>query len=273
MQNNLSAVRQDGEIVGAIVVSNDVTAAKQAAAQLAAREKELEQQREVTQAKTLFVNAVTHELRTPLTTIRGYGEFLEEGLGGSLSAQQADYVHQIDRAARRLESLVDDLLDYARIEAGVFTLRCERADLVARVREVAESFLPQVREAKVALELDLPTEPVLLEMDAVRVGQVLTNLLANALKFTPPGGRIALAVRREDGHVRCEVADTGPGIAEADLSRLFKRFSQLDEGVRRRAGTGLGLSISKALVEAHGGQIGVVSTPGQGSTFWFTLPA
>jgi PAS domain S-box-containing protein len=273
MQNNLSAVRQDGQIVGAIVISNDVTAAKQAAAQLAAREKELEQQREVTALKTQFVNAVTHELRTPLTTIRGYGEFLEEGLGGSLNPQQADYVHQIDRAARRLESLVDDLLDYARIEAGVFTLRREPADLVAKAHEVAGSFQPQVREAQVTLDLEVPDGPLVLDMDAMRVGQVFTNLLANALKFTPPGGHIVLAVRREDGRVRCEVADTGPGIAEADLPRLFQRFSQLDEGVRRRMGTGLGLSICKGLVEAHGGEIGVWSELGRGSTFWFTLPA
>jgi PAS domain S-box-containing protein len=271
-QNNLAAVRRDGEIVGAIVISSDVTAVKQAAAQLAARDQELEQQRELTRLKTQFVNAVTHELRTPLTTIRGYGEFLEEGLGGSLNPQQTDYVHQIDRAARRLETLVNDLLDYARIEAGVFTLRRERADLLERVREVVDSVQPQVREARVTLHVDLPEAPLELEMDALRVAQVLTNLLANALKFTPPGGRIDLLLRRMDGHVRCEVKDTGPGIAAIDLPKLFKRFSQLDAGVRRGVGTGLGLSISKALVEAHGGTIGVESEPGVGSTFWFTLP-
>ncbi|MDB5102035.1 MAG: hypothetical protein JWM80_6456 [Cyanobacteria bacterium RYN_339] len=271
-QNNLAALRRNDEIVGAIVISSDVTASKKAAAQLAAREKELDQQRQLTLLKTQFVNAVTHELRTPLTTIRGYGEFLEEGMGGSLTHEQADYVHQIDRAARRLESLVDDLLDFARIEAGVFTLRRERGDLAARVRDVADSFQPQVREAQVELHLDLPDAPLELEMDAMRVGQVITNLLANALKFTPPGGRIDVSVKREGAFAYCEVRDTGPGIAQEDLPRLFKRFSQLDEGARRPVGTGLGLSISKALVEAHGGHIDVRSELGVGSTFWFKLP-
>ncbi|MNX77328.1 Alkaline phosphatase synthesis sensor protein PhoR [compost metagenome] len=135
------------------------------------------------------------------------------------------------------------------------------------------SLVPQAKDADLLLEAALPEAPVVLMMDAKRVGQVLLNLLGNAIKFTPAGGRITVAVIPEPAEVRVEVRDTGIGIAPEAQQQLFEKFYQVESaGARGRAGVGLGLSISKALVEAHGGRIGVVSAPGKGSCFWFTIP-
>ncbi len=232
---------------------------------------ELAAAQEVDRLKTEFVNAVSHELRTPLTSILGYAEFLEDGLGGDLTPQQAEYVQQIEVGAQRLTRLVDDLLDFARLEAGTFKLRVAPDDLGEKVREVVDSLRPQAQEAQLSLSVDLPPEALVVPMDAHRIGQVLLNLVNNAIKFTPPGGEVQVRVVREDGGLRGEVSDTGVGIAAADLPRLFLKFSQLDPGLHK-GGTGLGLSIAKAIIEAHGGEIGVESEPGRGSTFWFTLP-
>ncbi|MEB3330062.1 MAG: ATP-binding protein [Candidatus Sericytochromatia bacterium] len=225
--------------------------------------------RELDRIKGNFVNSVSHELRTPLTTIMGYAEFLEDGVAGPLSDEQRGFVHQIQASTARLQRLVDDLLDFARIDAGTFTLRSEPRDVCALLRAVAGSLRPMVAEARLALSLACAEEPCVAEVDPQRLEQVLTNLLTNAIKFTPAGGTISASVRREGTHLRVEVRDTGVGIASEDLPRLFQRFSQLDH---LKGGTGLGLSISRALVEAHGGQMGVTSTLGEGSCFWFTLP-
>jgi signal transduction histidine kinase len=132
--------------------------------------------------------------------------------------------------------------------------------------------MPQVAEARVALTLDLPDDELPAVLDVDRIERVLINLVTNAIKFTPPGGTIRVRARQVDDCLRCEVTDTGVGIPKEDQSKLFLRFSQLGEAPRK-GGTGLGLSITKAIVEAHGGHVGVESEPGQGSTFWFALPA
>jgi signal transduction histidine kinase len=235
------------------------------------RQGELEQVRELDRLKTNFVGAVSHDLRTPLTSIMGYAEFLEDGIGGDLSGDQQAFVTQIMKSADRLEMLVNDLLDFARLDAGTFKLALQTRDLQAKLIEVAESLRPQIEEAKLTLEIQTSSEPLLVPMDVQRIERVLINFLSNAIKFTLPGGRIRLEARREGESVICEVSDNGEGIAEEDLSQLFQRFSQLKNG-QRKGGTGLGLSICKAIIEAHGGEIGVRSAIGQGSTFWFSLP-
>jgi len=228
--------------------------------------------RKLDKLKGDFVNSVSHELRTPLTAIRGYAEFLEDEIGGPLSMSQQEYVQRIMQGTDRLQRLVDDLLDFARMDAGTFTLRCQEADLGRQVREIVESLRPQAQEAQVSVEAVLPDLPLAAPMDPQRITQVLANMVSNALKFTPQEGRIVVSAFAEGDHLRCEVADTGIGITPEDVPRLFQRFSQMDAGSRKIGGTGLGLSISKALVEAHGGAIGVRSEVGKGSTFWFTLP-
>lgn len=219
--------------------------------------------------KTNFVNAVSHDLRSPITSILGYAEFLEDGLGGPLTPPQARFVAQIRQGGRRLHNIVDDLLDFARLEGGVFALRLEEASFTEKLQQTVESLLPQAMNAGIRLLVDAP--PLTGRMDTYRIGRILTNLIQNAITFTPRDGTICVQARMSAGAIRCEVIDTGSGIAPEDMPKLFRRFSQLDHGAQK-GGSGLGLSICKALVEAHGGSIGATSELGKGSTFWFTLP-
>lgn len=242
-------------------------------ARLTARELEQTNARllELDQLKSNFVNAVSHDLRSPVTAILGFTEFLEDELGGPLTPTQVDFVTQIQRNSRRLVRLLDDLLDFARMDAGSFVLKLEDSDLAATIESMVRSLRPQAEAAKLQLTASVPDTPLRVRMDPERIERVLANLLTNAIKLTPPGGSIRVRATPAGDVVRCEIIDTGIGIASADIPKLFQRFSQLSAG-SKRGGTGLGLSISKALVEAHGGSIGVESELGKGSTFWFTVP-
>jgi len=232
-----------------------------------------ERLKELDRLKQDFLNSVSHELRTPLTSIRGYTEFLQDEVGGSLNDEHHGFVARIAEGTERLERLVDDLLDFARMEAGAFKLAIHRASLTDKVKEIAASLRPQARARRVELEVDVPAEPVFVPMDPDRIGQVLLNLVGNAIKFTPEGGRLGIRVLSGPNEMRVEIWDSGIGIAPGDQLRLFERFFQAQSSLtREQGGTGLGLPISKSLVEAHGGRIGVESRFGQGSTFWFTLP-
>ncbi|HEY9898008.1 MAG TPA: ATP-binding protein [Pantanalinema sp.] len=260
-----------GEHPGEILLEGlviDISDRKRLEETLEKRNRELQ---ELDRLKSSFVNAVSHELRTPLTSIMGYAEFLEDELGGALSADQAEFVKQIQASSQRLKRLIDDLLDFARIEAGTFKLAVAPFDLGDKVEEIVESLRPQAAQARVTLLSEVTGAPGELNADAQRLGQVLINLIGNALKFTPEGGRVTVRLRREPDAMVCEVEDDGPGIPPEDQPLLFQRFSQLEAG-KHKGGTGLGLAISKALVEAHGGKIGLESTPGRGSVFWFRIP-
>ncbi len=182
-------------------------------------------------------------------------------------------MREIQEGAKRLQRIVDDLLDFARMEAGTFQLVTRDADLRDLVSEVLGSLEPQAQDAKLTLATELPPTPVRLMMDPDRIGQVLLNLVGNAIKFTGTGGHITVHVEEQADMVRVEVRDDGIGIAPQHLDSLFDKFFQVDPSLTREyGGAGLGLAISKVLVESHGGQIGVESTLGKGSTFWFTLP-
>lgn len=262
-------------MIGAMEDISDRRRAEEERARSLARETavraEVEAIKELNRLKTQFVNAVSHDLRVPLTSMMGYAEFLEDGIGGGLTPQQTMFVDQIQKNARRLALMVDDLLDYARMEAGTLKLNLEEADLGARLAEVAQSLNPQVEAAGLTLDLELPPEPLFACFDVPRIERVLFNLLNNAIKFTSPGGRLKLQLEHDSEGILASVVDTGIGIAAEDQAKLFRPFSQL-VGARDKGGTGLGLNIVKLLVEAHGGAVGVSSKPGEGSCFWFTLP-
>jgi PAS domain S-box-containing protein len=255
--------------VSVLGVSQDVTERKQMEEALRQHNEQLQA---LDQLKTDFVNAVSHELRTPLTTALGYLELLEEGVPSPLTNGQQDYVQQIKESTLRLESLVNDLLDVASLNAGTFKLAPEPADLRDLVQKATALLEPQFDAASLRLDVELPASPLPARFDSRRIEQVLLNLVGNAIKFSHSGGTIAVRACRDGDRVRCEVADHGIGIALADQAKLFQRFGQLHAGASK-GGTGLGLWISKSIIEAHGGAIGVESRPGKGSTFWFTLPA
>lgn len=272
-----------GQILGIIGISREITGRKRMEEALRNRNDELVeaygalrmanvQLEKLDRLKTEFISAVSHELRTPLTSIVGYGEFLDEGFGGALSPKQRDFVRQIQENARRLKRIVDDLLDFARLEAGTFRLSVREADLRVKVRQVIESLRPLARDAKLEIQAEIAPGPLRIPMDPDRIEQVLLNLLANAIKFSPTGGIARIRVTKSAKSMRVEIEDQGIGIATEDIPRLFDRYYQAHPAVAHKGGVGLGLAIAKALVEAHGGRIGVESTVGRGSCFWFELP-
>jgi signal transduction histidine kinase len=232
-----------------------------------ARRRENERLRELGRMKEEFVASVSHELRTPLTSIRGY---LELVLEGDSTPEQADYLRVIDRNADRLLDLINDLLDVAQAENGHLVLNREPVALESVVADAVAGLEPTAAARQIELGLHVATEDGPVDLDRKRIGQLVDNLLSNALKFTPDGGSVDVRLAPENGHVRLDVSDTGIGIPEAEQARLFERFFRASG--QSIQGTGLGLAISKAIVEAHGGEIAVRSTEGIGTTFSVLLP-
>ena len=221
--------------------------------------------------KDEFLNTLSHELRAPLATMMAtLGTMKAEA--EAAGQPPGPYLASLMRNAKLLFGLVSDLLDSSRIHAGKFILVPRQVDVPALVEEVAADLAHMAEAKRLNLAWSVAPDVKGWTADEQRLWQVLVNLVGNAIKFTPEGGRIWLRACREEGALRFEVEDNGVGIAPHELGRLFRRFTQLgaSEG---RSGLGLGLSIAKAIVEAHGGAIGARSTPGEGSLFWFTLPA
>jgi signal transduction histidine kinase len=215
---------------------------------------------------------MSHELRTPLNAIIGFSQVLRQGLFGPVNAKQEEYLDDILSSGHHLLSLINDVLDLSKVEAGQVELEVASFSL----REALERGIVMVREPAsrrgVAVALELAPDVDLVEGDQRRLRQVVFNLLSNAVKFTPEGGSIVVASARVDGEVQVSVTDTGPGIVAEERERIFEEFHQTDVGVQQREGTGLGLALSKRLVELHGGRIWVESEHGYGSCFVFTLP-
>jgi signal transduction histidine kinase len=221
--------------------------------------------------KSDFLATMSHELRTPLNAIIGFSEVLHEQMFGELNERQLAYVEDVLEAGRHLLSLINDVLDLAKIEAGRMELEISRV-AVADVLTSAVSMHSE-RASRAGIELTLITEPeeITITADERRLRQVVFNLLSNAVKFTPRDGRIDLSARLDDGEVEIAVADTGPGIPAEELEAIFEEFGQASDG-KQADGTGLGLPLSRKLVELHGGRLWVESEVDRGSTFRFTLP-
>ncbi len=226
--------------------------------------------KEVDEMKRVFVASVTHELRSPLFAIESYVKMLRGSK--ALGDEERRQLARVEANASRLAHFVTSLLDQARIERGRLEYRPRAADLKLLIEDAAEFHRSQAEERgltlAVAVEPDLPA----LRVDPDLITQVVTNLVANAIKFTRPGGGVEVAARRREGGIECSVRDTGIGIPPQTLARLFRPFERGADPLRA-GGTGLGLSIAKAIVERHGGALSVESTPGRGSRFAFTLPA
>jgi signal transduction histidine kinase len=227
---------------------------------------------EVDRLKSEFVATVSHELRTPLTSIRGYTEILAEDVNGSLTDDERRIIQIIDRNGRRLLSLIEDLLTFSRIEAGTLVLRRGPVQLTDVLESACDAVRPSA-QAGLSIHLDMPPRLPAVEADAAQLERVMLNLLSNAVKFSPEGGLITVTARPERAEVIVSVADTGMGIDEQEQSRVFTRFFRATEAQRRAInGSGLGLAITKSIVEAHGGWIGLSSTPGAGTTVSLGLP-
>ena len=234
---------------------------------------QLEEQRRLERLKDEFISIVSHELRTPLTAIHGSLGLVCEGRAGALPPKASQLVDIAYRNSQRLVRLATDLLDLQKIESGSLTFDLRSHDLAGLLEAAVEANQPFGSRFEVALVLaDVPRD-VQVRVDADRMMQVLTNLLSNAAKFSPPHSRVTLGGERRGGEVRVSVTDRGPGIPRDFRDRIFQRFAQADSSTtRQREGTGLGLSISKAIVEHLGGRIGFESQEGVGTTFFIDLP-
>ena len=217
-----------------------------------------------------FVANVSHELRRPITSLKAMAEALEEGALDDHTAAR-DFVHRMHQEIDGLAQLTNELLALTRIESGAETLTLAPQSPGDLLTECARRMGPLASRADVALLVE-PTDAPRVRADGERVGQVLANLVHNAVKFTPAGGNVRLSAARDDGRVVFSVSDTGVGIERMDLGRVFERFYKADRS-RSGGGTGLGLAIAKHIVQAHGGDIEARSEgPGRGTTFRFTLP-
>jgi signal transduction histidine kinase len=219
--------------------------------------------------KSQFMANVTHELRTPIHGICGLSDLVESGVYGPVTSKQKDAQQSIKRSARSLLALIDDLLELSRSDAGKLVLSPERVDVKELVRTVVHAARWMVGTKPLSVDADVAADLPIIETDARALKQVLVNLLSNAAKFTPEGGRVVVRARRDGDHaVRFEVQDDGIGIAAEDQARIFEEFRQLDGSHERQfGGVGLGLSVVRRLTQAIGALIELHSEPGKGSTF------
>lgn len=269
IEGNPSLIRDEaGEPVEFVDVSRDVTERVELEARLAQALVEAEQAALV---KSEFLANMSHEIRTPLTSVLGFASFLDEM---PLEPTAKGYAGKVVSASRTLLAIVNDVLDFSKLEAGQLAIKPRPADAVECAADVLELFGAQAEAKGLSLALETGARGLAM-IDADRLRQVLMNLVGNAVKFTQAGSvRIACVWDPEHERLTCRVADTGPGLDAEAKAKLFQRFSQVDGSTARaHGGTGLGLAISKGLIEAMGGRIGVESRPGEGSTFWFEIPA
>ena len=228
---------------------------------------------EANRAKTDFLRMMSHELRTPLTAIQGYLELLEMGIYGGMTQEQISILRRIESNERHLLAIINDLLDFARVDARRVELRIGALP-VRDIRLAVDPLCrPQIDSKQLNYEWHAGEDTMVVRADREKVRQIVVNLVTNACKFTPRGGTIEVDCVRSDRAVELRVTDTGPGIPAQKLDAIFEPFVQLDNGLTRAtAGTGLGLAISRELARAMGGDLAVTSMLGQGSTFTLTLP-
>jgi len=228
---------------------------------------------EANKAKSKFVSVVTHELRIPMTSIKGYTDLLRQGAVGPINDMQKNFLGVIRNNVERMSALVSDLSDISHLETGRLKLNSTFLNLADQIQEIAATLTPRFQDKQQTLDIEAAGDLPKVFADPNRLAQVLTNLISNANKYTPNAGKVWVGARTEGDMVRVEVKDTGIGISEEDQAGLFGQFFRSESPeVREQQGWGLGLNVAKRLVALMGGEIGVISAVGQGSTFWFTLP-
>jgi len=242
-----------GGIIGATVVLQDVT-----------------RLRRFDELKNDLVATVAHEFRTPLTSLRMVIHLCLEQVVGPVTEKQADLLYAAREDCERLQAMVDDLLDLSRLEAGRIEMHPRPMAIDSLIKAAIEAHRTAAEERGVQLSAQLPLSEDEVAVDPERIALVFSNLVTNAIRHTPSAGKVEVRARRMDGAVRFEVADTGEGIPPEYQRRVFDKFFRVPGSASH--GAGLGLSIAKEIVLGHDGEIGVESQPGQGSTFWFTLP-
>jgi len=236
---------------------------------LESRNREIER---VNRLKGEFLSSMSHELRTPLNAIIGFSTLLVQEKAGNLNDQQKRFVGEIGQAANHLLSVINDILDISKIEAGRLQLQPEAFMLGEGLGEILSTVQPLAIAKRIEIQADEAAADLPVFADRVRFKQILYNLLSNAIKFTPKRGRVWVAAHRSDSEIEVEVRDNGPGIPLEEQDQIFERFYQVAR-TGFNEGTGLGLAITKRLIEQHGGRIRVESAPGNGSRFFFTLPS
>lgn len=223
-------------------------------------------------AKSDFLAVMSHELRTPLAAIMGYQELLADGITGPVTEAQAQQLGRIKASARHLLSLIDEILTFTRLDAGREVVKEETVDLNESMREAIEIVEPLAQAKKLDIAVTWPEQGVTIESDSTKLRQIMVNLLSNAVKFTEEG-KVSLAARIADNQLEITVSDTGIGIQPDHINRIFDPFWQAEQKATRRAtGTGLGLTVTRRLANLLGGDVSVVSQPGEGATFTVTLP-
>jgi PAS domain S-box-containing protein len=250
-------------------ISEDITELKHARESLVRAKEDAERS---SKFKEQFLSTMSHELRTPLNAVVGFSDLLTEEQYGPLNERQKRYVNHIRTGGKHLLRLINDILDLSKIEAGRLQLAIESVPVNLWIAEAVDTLRPLADKKLQTLAEQAPPN-LSARADSTRFKQILMNLLGNAIKFTPVGGRIELIARAVGDFVRIEVRDSGPGIPEDEQKRIFEAFYRLAKGDKGTEGTGLGLAITRRLVELHCGKLGIESQPGSGSCFYFTLPA
>ncbi|TMM54396.1 sensor histidine kinase [Sulfitobacter sabulilitoris] len=225
-------------------------------------------------SKSEFLSTVSHELRTPLTSIKGSLDMLKSGRVADMPGAADRLVAMAARNTATLHLLVNDLLDFEKINSGNLEIHKSPTDLVAVVNDEIDTLETYGPDQDIEFVFTCDNDALVADADPIRIGQVVRNLLSNAVKFSPRGGKIVVSVFENNGSVRVTVEDSGCGIQQGDLERIFEKFTQVDStDSRKHGGTGLGLAISREIVKKHDGDIGVTSVVGEGSIFYFDLPS
>ena len=227
----------------------------------------------VDKMKSDFYSSMSHELRTPLTSIKEGISLLRDGAGGTIPEKQKRLLAILSEESKRLIDLVNSLLDLSKMEAGMMTYIYEPGSLAPLIERAATEMIPLIEARKITLKKEIDEKLPVIKIDRERILQVLRNLIGNAVKFTPEGGRVRVVARLVNRGIEVSVSDTGPGITKENLSTIFEKFHQASfKHSNQIKGTGLGLAIVKHVIAAHGGRVWAESEPGQGSLFIFVLP-